>query len=187
MGFKNLWREGRGFIAVFPPTVSQLRAKCEECASAPGCHCCCLEKRLGNEGVILLTCACLSGGCMGRGGGLPKPPPPPPLPSHIRGDGEKPYLPTQYMAAYDPAHPFLSFQRVLLQSLGESQLRVVLPLGLWGKNSPECDDDDVIPAETIILVENSLTGPRFPAEARRPSRGKFKTWASCLFLLALEE
>lgn len=50
-------------------------------------------------------------------------------------------------------------QRVLLQSLGGTELRVAPALGfVGGKNSPECDDD-VIPAEIIIVVENTLIGP----------------------------
>ena len=35
-------------------------------------------------------------------------------------------------------------------------------MDLWEKHSPECDDD-VIPAEIIILVENTLNGPEISA------------------------
>lgn len=70
---------------------------------------------------------------MGVGVVLPKP-----LPSLLshgeERNSEKPHLPTDYMAAYNLAHPFLSFPGGFYCSHWERlSLRVALPLGLWEK------------------------------------------------------
>lgn len=119
---------------------------------------------------------------MGAGGDVfPKPTPLPP--SSGKGGSEKPYPSAEYTAADNPAHPFLSSPEgsgFYCSHQGGILLRVALPSGLWGGEggSPE-RDDEVIPAEIIIVTENTLHGPqqRVPAlytEARGMCRGKFK-------------
>lgn len=96
------------------------------------------------------------------------------------------------MTAYNPAHPFLpELPEGSIAVTGRDSAKGSPALGFMGKKySPE-SDDDVIPAEITILVENTLNGPRIPAlytEARGTCRGKLKTdMTSCPLLLALEE
>lgn len=118
-----------------------------------------LEKaeELGCHTSNVGTCACRVVWRVHGGGGEP-----PPLPSHWEGREilrSHIHLHNIWQLITQPT-PFLSSPEGSIAVTGRDLAKGSPALGFMGKkNSPECDDD-VIPAEIIILVENTLNGPR---------------------------
>lgn len=104
--FKNHWREGRAFIAVSPCSLLDERNVLLPLAVTAS------EIRKGwGIGVSYFQCGdlCLQSSLEGTwwwGGASSSP-----LTLGRQGDTEKPYPSPQYMAAYNPAHPFPELPR----------------------------------------------------------------------------